>query len=81
MQNVMDTCIMKIAEFAGTATTKEELLDMIADESSDVLIVEFAETISRFVTILDEYFDENLAFELLNCPFPAIQKSAFLLLR
>ena len=42
------------------------------DESNDVVIIEFAETISRFVTILNEYFDESLAYELLNCRYPSI---------
>jgi hypothetical protein len=51
------------------------------DENTEELIVEFAETISRFVNTLNEHFDENLAYELLNVPFPSIQKSTFILLR
>jgi len=31
--------------------------------------------------VLSETFDENLAYELLNSAYPAIQKSTFLLLK
>ncbi len=43
------------------------------DEVSDALVLEFAETISRFVPLLDSSnFDENTAYELLNSIFPPV---------
>jgi hypothetical protein len=66
VHNVIDTCLIKLS------SNNNESALLLVDESNDAIIVEFAETISRFVTVLSEYFDENLAYELLNCNYPSI---------
>ncbi|KAL4503256.1 hypothetical protein ABPG72_000862 [Tetrahymena utriculariae] len=82
IQNIMDTCLIKLTEFEQDQSQSNNIgSNLIIDESNDIVIIEFAETISRFVTILNEYFDENLSYELLNCRYPSIQKSSFILLK
>ena len=44
-----------------------ESIDIIIDEANDLVVVEFAETIARFTTVINENLDENLIYELLNC--------------
>ena len=55
--------------------------ELMIDESNDQMIIEFAETISRFAAFLLKEVDERVLYELLVLPFPAIQKSAFSLLK
>ena len=67
--NVLDTCLIKFKEFQKI---QSEEIELIKDESHDLVIIEFAETIARFTTIIDESLDENLIYELMNCEYPAI---------
>ena len=61
---------------------KDELdEEVMIDESNDLMVVEFAETISRFAIILSKDIEEKVLYELIITPFPAIQKSAFALLK
>jgi len=51
------------------------------DESAALLIIEFAETISRYVFIIDCNLEESLVYEIMYCPYPSIQKSCYILLK
>ena len=62
--NVLETCQIKLKE-----DNSLEELELLQDESHDILIVELAETISRFSTIIDNSFDENLVIELMNSKY------------
>lgn len=71
----MDSCLVKLKDLQSLENS------FIKDEANDLLIVEFAETLARFAFIIDDKLDENMVYEILNCSFPAIQKSCFLILR
>jgi hypothetical protein len=62
----MDSCLVKLRHLQSLENT------FIKDEANDLLITEFAETLARFVFIIDEKLDENLLYEIMNCSFPAI---------
>jgi hypothetical protein len=73
---VIDTCIAKIRDFESVENA------YVKDEANDLVIVEFAETLARLAQVVDQdSFDENMVYELMNCRFPAVQKSCFVLLK
>ncbi|KRX05258.1 hypothetical protein PPERSA_00559 [Pseudocohnilembus persalinus] len=82
INSILDTCVLKFKQEDDLQNDKnqEKMLENQKDEAFDLLIIEFAETISRFALILDQNFDENLVYELMNCSYPAIQKACFILL-
>lgn len=83
IQTVLDTCIIKLKEFQqATVLSDPKDIDFVKDEANDLLIMEFAETISRLATVINsQNLDENLMYELLNCAYPPIQKSCFAVLK
>lgn len=64
--SVLNMAVVKLKEDAPLQEAMATQ-DIIKDEMNDIVVIEFAETISRFVTIIDDKFDENLLFELLSC--------------
>lgn len=59
----------------------EKQEEIILDESNENMVLEFAETISRFSLTLSKEINEKVLYNLIMTPYPSIQKSAFSLLK
>ena len=64
MQNkVLSLCASKLKEFDNLNNIDAE---NIVDETNDLIVIEFAETISRLILIANESIDENALYSILN---------------
>jgi len=85
MNSIFKIGIEKVKQFdninyekKSTVTCKE---DVFSDDNYEALVVEIAETLSRFTMALNDNIKEDDLFVLLNSSIPIVQKSALYLLQ
>lgn len=87
MNSVFKIGIEKVKQFdnvkygknvLGSNATKQ---DVFSDDNYEALVVEIAETLSRFTMALNDNIKEDDQFVLLNSSVPVVQKSALYLLQ